>query len=240
MSADLVTRRVADLLRAPHEHDGQRVVTLAEVDRVHGRKKGTARSTFRRIKHRLTDGVHFFRVERASVSETRARGSGGDRVLLTERGYLLLVKPFNDDASWHVQERLVESYFRLRPVAQGDEVLVSRADLNRLHAEAEDGARRQVRLLQWLKGHVSQGARDMGMWRRLGSSGRALALEDPEQVRIPGVEWRAVVADLSASIPEPRAVETDADLPGLLAQLVGQAVAATLPAALDRALAARG
>lgn len=247
MSTDLVTQRVSDLARAPREHDGQRVVTLADVDSLHGRKKGTARDTFRRVKRRLTEGRHFFRVERARGSNPLARGSGGDMVLVTEAGYLLLVKPLNDDVSWQVQERLVESYFRARDVARAldssDAVVVSRTDLNRMHADAEQSARVQVRMARWLKQHVSQSARDLNRWRGIGSSARALALEDPDQVRIPGVEFRAVVADLSAhATPEARALDApeDVDLVALLSNLVTQAVGSALPAALDRALARKG
>ena len=32
--------------------------------------------------------------------------------MLTERGYMLLTKPFNDDLAWEVQSRLVDEYFR--------------------------------------------------------------------------------------------------------------------------------
>lgn len=36
-------------------------------------------------------------------------------VVVTELGYLLLTKPFNDDLAWQVQEQLVEAYFRPNP-----------------------------------------------------------------------------------------------------------------------------
>lgn len=136
MSGDLVTRRVADLLRAPHEHEGQRVVTLAEVDRLHGRPKGTAKAAFRRNKHRLTEGVHF------------VRGMGAPNVPPT------------------------------------------------------GGSRK----------------------RRGGHRG----VQD--QVRIPGVDFRAVVSDLSDGARLP-AQTADVDLVGVLGQLVEQAV--------NRALAGR-
>lgn len=34
--------------------------------------------------------------------------------LFTEAGYLMLVKPFNDDLSWKVQRRLVNAYFKAK------------------------------------------------------------------------------------------------------------------------------
>lgn len=39
-------------------------------------------------------------------------------VLITETGYLLLVKSFKDELSWNVQRRLVNTYFKAREVAK--------------------------------------------------------------------------------------------------------------------------
>lgn len=36
----------------------------------------------------------------------------GRVTLITESGYLLLTKPFNDDLAWQVQRQLVKAYFR--------------------------------------------------------------------------------------------------------------------------------
>lgn len=36
-------------------------------------------------------------------------------LVITEMGYLLLVKPFTDELSWQIQEQLVEAYFRPNP-----------------------------------------------------------------------------------------------------------------------------
>lgn len=41
-------------------------------------------------------------------------GFHGDITLITETGYLMLVKSFTDDIAWTVQRELVESYFRRR------------------------------------------------------------------------------------------------------------------------------
>ena len=47
-------------------------------------------------------------------------------VLLTENGYLLLIKVFKDDLSWEVQRVLVNSYFKLRH-------LINNVDLMKLN-----------------------------------------------------------------------------------------------------------
>lgn len=36
-----------------------------------------------------------------------------ETIVLTESGYLLTVKPFNDPLSWQVQNKLIDAYFRL-------------------------------------------------------------------------------------------------------------------------------
>lgn len=101
------------------EYQGERVVTFAMVDEVHQRPKGTASATFRRNRNRFIQDRHFFEpssdvIRRMSLEgvfpHKTARG-----VLITEMGYLLLVKPFNDDLSWLIQEELVSAYFRHVP-----------------------------------------------------------------------------------------------------------------------------
>lgn len=103
------------------EYRGQRVVTLAEVDGVHGRTKGTAGRNFREHRDRFQEGKHYFLV---GWDEIRRSGLSGvsdanrsDVVYLTEKGYTKLIKSFNDDLAWDVQEQLVETYFR--PVQSG-------------------------------------------------------------------------------------------------------------------------
>jgi hypothetical protein len=111
MSDESLTR----LMGTPLEHGGWRVVTLPQVDEVHDRPRGTAKRNFRRHRrlHHLVEGVHFFEVTADEIRPHFGAGwtRGGSVVLLTERGYLMLVKSFTDDLSWKVQDRLVEGYF---------------------------------------------------------------------------------------------------------------------------------
>lgn len=49
--------------------------------------------------------------------DQKSNGKGGRRgkmIFLTERGYLLLVKPFDDELSWQVQRELIDLYFRVK------------------------------------------------------------------------------------------------------------------------------
>lgn len=101
------------------EYLGQRVVTLAMIDQVHERPEGTARRNFNEHRGRFSQERHFFEVtaddiRTQSIDQAFApRTSKG--VLVTERGYLMLVKAFTDDLAWEVQEQLVERYFRPSP-----------------------------------------------------------------------------------------------------------------------------
>lgn len=98
------------------EFKGQRVVTFSMIDSAHQRPKGTAKAAFNRHRSRFEQDRHFF-VLTEYVLRTQsfidlfpARTSKA--FVITEMGYLLLVKPFQDDLSWQVQEELVNAYFR--------------------------------------------------------------------------------------------------------------------------------
>lgn len=98
------------------EYRGQRVVTLAMIDQVHGRPEGTAKRNFTENRRRFADGRHCFEVGRDEIRtdlpEATFSPYAPKGVLITERGYLMLVKAFTDDLAWEVQEQLVERYFR--------------------------------------------------------------------------------------------------------------------------------
>lgn len=100
------------------EYQGQRVVTFAMVDEAHQRPKGTARAAFNRNRHRFIEGEDSYLVDYSEKNVLRTFGIDvpfrGLRVL-TESGYLLLTKPFDDELSWKVQRQLVKAYFRRFP-----------------------------------------------------------------------------------------------------------------------------
>lgn len=115
------------------EYDGRRVVTLKDIDTVHGRPSGTAKRNFQKHKDRFIEGEDFFFVEQQNEIRTLgiSRPQGGTPesvILLTETGYLMLVKSFTDDLAWQVQRALINSYFRQReqlpavPAMTSDEI----------------------------------------------------------------------------------------------------------------------
>lgn len=94
------------------EYNGQRVVTFKDIDKVHQRKEGTARNAFSRNKKRFVLGEDYFVCKTYEAKNMFGVTAPNGLTLLTEQGYLMLVKPFSDDLSWQVQRQLVNSYFR--------------------------------------------------------------------------------------------------------------------------------
>lgn len=117
------------------EYNGQRVVTFKDVDLVHERPDGTARKRFNDNKDRFLEGEDFYVLTQPSEIRTlgfeRPQGGVPDKVILiTESGYLMLVKSFTDDLAWQVQRQLVKSYFK--PVRQLTQVEMMRIQLGML------------------------------------------------------------------------------------------------------------
>lgn len=100
------------------EYRGKRVVTFKDIDTVHQRPDGTARRNFNQNRQRFISGVDFFKVcadeiRTHKIAEISPK-SHEPLTLITETGYLMLVKSFTDDLAWKVQRELVDSYFRVR------------------------------------------------------------------------------------------------------------------------------
>ena len=101
--------------------NGQRVVTFADIDKVHNRPEGTARKRFNDNKKHLIENEDYFKIKKSLMSENRTLGievPNRGITVLTESGYLLLVKSFTDDLAWNVQRQLVNSYFKFREVME--------------------------------------------------------------------------------------------------------------------------
>lgn len=102
------------------EYKEQRVVTFKDIDTVHGRPYGTSGRNFRTNKSRFIEDVDYFKISpdefrRAFGNmDTRQRN---DIIVITESGYLMLVKSFTDDLAWTVQRELVNSYFNSKASA---------------------------------------------------------------------------------------------------------------------------
>lgn len=114
------------------EHLGERVITLAMVDEVHKRAKGTARKRFNDHKHRLIEGTDYF-VRNSDEARDMGFIAPSGLTLLAESGYLMLVKSLSDDLAWSVQRELVNSYFR-KPIPA---TKLSRMEILQIALESE-------------------------------------------------------------------------------------------------------
>jgi hypothetical protein len=96
------------------------VVTFNMIDELHQRAKGTAKRTFSYNKKRFIINKDFFTEKKEKLMGTKfvlnsKEGNPNiEVVLLSERGYLKLVKSFRDDLSWKIQDILIESYFKIK------------------------------------------------------------------------------------------------------------------------------
>lgn len=115
------------------EYRGQRVVTLAMIDQVHERPEGTARRNFNEHRDKLIEGEDYF-VRNSSEARQMGFVAPNGLSLLTEQGYLMLVKSLTDDLAWTVQRQLVSNYFK----PQAFPVPRTRAEAMRLAADLEE------------------------------------------------------------------------------------------------------
>ncbi|EEG1892205.1 ORF6N domain-containing protein [Salmonella enterica] len=125
------------------EYRGQRVVTFAMIDDVHGRPDGTAKRNFEENRHRFIEGVDFFELSTEEIRTNLPEGTFSKfaprGITLAESGYLMIVKSLTDDLAWQVQRELVNSYFRTRDPL---------TEIEMIAAMAADAVRQQKRLNQ--------------------------------------------------------------------------------------------
>ena len=96
------------------EYQGKRVVTLKDIDLCHGRPDGTARKRFNNNKQHFIEGVDYFVRKTDEAAKEYGVIAPNGLVLVTESGYMMLVKSFTDDLAWDVQRQLVNTYFNCK------------------------------------------------------------------------------------------------------------------------------
>ena len=99
------------------ELKGQRVVTFKDIDMLHERVEGTAKRNFNEHKKHLIKDVDYFEVKQSDFQKYEIRTleiPNRGLTLITESGYLMLVKSLQDDLAWKVQRELVNNYFRVK------------------------------------------------------------------------------------------------------------------------------
>lgn len=125
------------------EFKNERIVSFDDIDHLHDRPTGTARRNFNANKSRFSHNKHYFCFKKRGFNEIRTHTPKKCNALeiepekchevsaemwekmgfnqkaftanmITEKGYLLLVKSFTDDLSWQIQEQLIDGYFRAK------------------------------------------------------------------------------------------------------------------------------
>lgn len=102
------------------EYNNVRVVTFKDIDTVHERPDGTASRNFRKNREHFVENEDYFIIELTADEIRRqfqvGKNAGRTAILITESGYLMLVKSFTDDLAWKVQRELVNTYFRVKDI----------------------------------------------------------------------------------------------------------------------------
>lgn len=90
------------------------MVTFKDIDALHERVEGTARKNFSNNKQHFIESIDYFCVRPSDVNNFPIPVNNAGLTLLTESGYLMLVKSFTDDLAWSVQRQLVDTMITKR------------------------------------------------------------------------------------------------------------------------------
>jgi hypothetical protein len=83
------------------------------IDDLHGNNNRDAGKRFQRNKSKFVQDVDYLTIESGQARQLGITAPNGV-TLLTESGYLKLVKTFTDDLAWQVQTQLVDCYFHVK------------------------------------------------------------------------------------------------------------------------------
>lgn len=105
------------------EFNGQRVITLKDIDFVHKRPEGATARKFINHQDRFIPGEDY--VQRNSLEAENEYGiiAPEGLTLVTEQGYLMLAKSFTDRLAWEVQRQMINRYFKVRNAKSNLEML---------------------------------------------------------------------------------------------------------------------
>ncbi len=162
------------------EYQGKRVVTFAMIDKVHQRPEGTASRNFKSNRKHFIENEDFYPLDSKSIDEFRPYKIFGKSAqkgtLITETGYMMLVKSFTDDLAWTVQRELVNQYFSRKPATQQPKKLTTATKEQR--EPLVKAVRRLVKVAQ--------------------SKGRSLGYDDAHSI----INLKLGVASIEALTPE--------------------------------------
>lgn len=123
---------VVDLSVPVIEFNSERVLTLDLVDNLHRAAPNSTFRIFHQNQSKLVRNKHYYVASPTDQAFTASYGRPippDGLILITQRGYSMLVKAFTDDFSWQVQEQLADAYFDAQRVLSPAEQLVNHANL---------------------------------------------------------------------------------------------------------------
>lgn len=110
------------------EYEGQRVVTLWDIARLHNVDVKAVKNNFDRNAQYLVENEDYYLLDKDdNLVRTLSTNKEIDYHVLnrsknipifTESGYLMMVKPMTGNLAWSVQRQLVKSYFTMKEVKQ--------------------------------------------------------------------------------------------------------------------------
>jgi len=115
------------------EYNGQPVVTFKMVDDLHDQQEVVASHTFNRNKKHLVRDEDYFEIDYQDWPEisgaheifVRKGEHQNNMILLTESGYLMIAKSYDDDRDWDVRRSLVRNYFIAKEILLANETIDS-------------------------------------------------------------------------------------------------------------------
>lgn len=133
--------------------DGKPVLTFRDIDTIHHRPEGSARKRFNDNRQRFVEGEDYFVLDQPSEIRTLGiqRPQGGTPpsvTLITESGYLMIVKSFTDDWAWEVQRKLVKTYFRAKELAAEKTKPMSPSEMFAMQAQINLESERKLAALE--------------------------------------------------------------------------------------------
>ncbi|EPS55262.1 TPA: ORF6N domain-containing protein [Clostridium botulinum] len=163
------------------ELNGQRVVTFKDIDILHERVEGTVGRNFSENKKHFVEGIDYFHLSYEELRSTKfvERPNPKGLILITESGYLMLVKSLTDDLAWKVQRELVNNYFRVKE---------QKVEVNQLSPELQmfkqifDSVAKQQLEQQQIRAEVKE------------TKEKVQAIRDV--IKLDTTSWRKEVADL--------------------------------------------
>jgi hypothetical protein len=114
--------KVLDKEILPLVINGIPVMTFKMIDEVHDRVEDAAGRSFRQNRNRFIEGEDYLKISSGEIRRSQPAAissqARGDMIVMTESGYLMIVKSFSDDRAWDVQRALVRCYFKVKETVQ--------------------------------------------------------------------------------------------------------------------------